>query len=211
LGQRRKPRSEPAHAVGSKQGLAAIALLLALAFAGPVFAANLIVDTLNDADDGTDGVCSLREAIIAANNDADHNGCVGTGGYGADTIIFSDDGTILLNSTLPSITDGTGLTIDGTEHSITVSGQDNVRVMFVAAGAVVELVGLTVADGNGVSHKGGGVENNGTLIVRNSTFSGNRASVDGESKPDDFASGDAAMELAQRIQDEMDTLSCNGG
>jgi hypothetical protein len=72
--------------------------------------------------------------------------------------------------------------------------------MFVAAGAVVELVGLTVADGNGVSHKGGGVENNGTLIVRNSTFSGNRASVDGESKPDDFASGDAAMELAQRIQ-----------
>lgn len=161
----------------SKQGPAALALLLAPAFAGPVFAANLIVNTLND-EDVADGVCSLREAIIAANNDADHNGCVGTGGYGADTIIFNVSGdTITLGSTLPEITDGAGLNIDG-GGQVAVSGQGDVRIMVVAAGAVVELVGLTVADGFDILF-GGGVENHGALTVRNSTFSGNNAGTPG--------------------------------
>ncbi len=141
-------------------------------------AATLTVNTLSDADDANDSVCSLREAITAANTDANYQDCTGTG-YGNDTIHFSISGTILLSSTLPAVTDPAGLTIDGTGQTITVSGNHAVRVMRVNGGAQLTLEHLTVADGSGGSGGGISINNTGTLTVSHSTFSGNSASTSG--------------------------------
>ena len=95
--------------------------------------------------------CTLREAINAANALA-----------GANTITFSVGGTITLASTLPDITDAAGLTMDGTGQTLTISGNNAVRVMQVGAGASLTLNDLTIANGTG---SGGGIANSGTLTI----------------------------------------------
>src|SRR5262245_50999582 len=118
-----------------------------------------------------DGDCSLREAIQAANTDAAVNECVA--GSGADTITFAVSGTITLASPLPDVTDPAGLKIDGSGQSITISGDNTSRVLRVVA-AGLTLAHVTVANGfAGFGPSGGGVLNQGTLTVTNSTFSGN--------------------------------------
>lgn len=136
--------------------------------------ASIVVNKLADADDGTDGGCSLREAILAANGNADHNECTGTG-YGADTITFSVSGTISLGSKLPVINDD--VTIDGTGQSITVDGGGTYQIMGINLGKTVYLTDLTFANGlaNGVSTSGGAINNSGTLTITGSTFTGNHA------------------------------------
>ena len=65
----------------------------------------IIVDTAADVI-ANDGFCSLREAITAANNDANYFGCIGSGG-GFDLIEFGiGAGTPVINiaSSLPTIT-----------------------------------------------------------------------------------------------------------
>ncbi|HSE12047.1 MAG TPA: CSLREA domain-containing protein [Rudaea sp.] len=84
---------------------------VAAALASPTYAS--IVDTTSDADDGGDGVCSLREAIIASNNGADHHECLGADG-GINSVSFEiqpNDGEvkqIALTSALPNITHSIG-------------------------------------------------------------------------------------------------------
>jgi CSLREA domain-containing protein len=157
------------------------ALLIALSLAAlvhirPAYAAGYVVNTL--ADNTTDdGACTLREAILAANNAPANDDC-GAGSSGNDTITFGVNGTITLTSTLPTIVSGQGaLTIDGTGQSITISGNNSVQVMVVNGGANLTLRNLTVAQGRASGFPGGGVYNynNGTLTVTNSTFSGNSA------------------------------------
>lgn len=130
-------------------------------------AATFTVSNLNDS-----GAGSLRDAIDMAN-----------AAPGADKITFNVSGTIVLASTLPTIVDGSEITIDGTGRSITVSGDSNedglgdVQVMIVFAHARLNLRRLTIAKGvatSGTGH-GGGIENIGTLNVTDSTFSGNVA------------------------------------
>ena len=59
-------------------------------------AATIVVDTTAD-EDNADATCSLREAVIAAANDAVHGGCVA--GDGSDTIVLPA-GTFVLTSPL---------------------------------------------------------------------------------------------------------------
>jgi CSLREA domain-containing protein len=140
--------------------------------AGPAF----IVNTSADTDDGScdllgQGIgnqdCTLREAIDAANFFA-----------GANTITFSVNGTITLGSTLPAITDAAGLTMDGAGQTVTISGNNLHRVLFIGGSASLDLHNLTIANGNitSSSDHGGGILNEGTLTITNSTFSGNSAS-----------------------------------
>lgn len=133
--------------------------LLTALFGSTAEAANFSVSNLNDS-----GAGSLRQAILDANATA-----------GADIITFSVNGSIVLNSTLPPFTDGTGLIIDGTGRSITVSGNNAVQIMIVEAGAKLNLQHLTVANGlvDRSMGNGGGIENFGTLTVTDCTFSGN--------------------------------------
>ncbi|MDW8240859.1 MAG: choice-of-anchor Q domain-containing protein, partial [Acidobacteriota bacterium] len=138
-----------------------------------VHAATFTVNTLDDTNDGSCNAthCSLREAINAAN-----------GTSADDTITFSVSGTITLSSTLPNIVSaGTAgkLTIDGVGRSITVSGNNSVRVFFVNSDADLTLKNLTVANGRAVS--GSGIHNDGRVTIQNSTLSGNSATNDGGS------------------------------
>src|SRR3954466_13605851 len=128
------------------------AVLLVLAFglsASAVqvaHAAGIVVNTLSDAD-ATDGQCSLREAIIAANTNADYHECT-SAAYGVEAIAFNVSGTITLASSLPNISDSAGLMIDGTGHSVTISGNNAVSVLQVNSGAVLTVTNLTIANGH---------------------------------------------------------------
>jgi len=89
-------------------------MILGLLLTASTAAADVTVTTTAD-NDLDDGLCSLREAFIAANTDASHNGCTRTGAAGADAISF-DVGTgtpsiAVTGSDLPNLTGVT--TIDG--------------------------------------------------------------------------------------------------
>jgi CSLREA domain-containing protein len=155
------------------RGLVIIVLCagMALGPVQPAYATAYTVNSLADTNDGHCNVdnCTLREAITAA-----------MVGAADDTISFSVDGTITLGSVLPSIMPtGGDLTIDGAGHTITISGNDAVRVFYVASGASLTLQNLTLTHGRTENHDGGGVENNGTLRVTGCTFSYNVAGYSG--------------------------------
>jgi uncharacterized repeat protein (TIGR01451 family)/CSLREA domain-containing protein len=150
--------------------------LLLAALWGTAHAANLTVNSLADTTTAADGFCTLREAINNANSDIDTTGGDCTAGSGADTIGFSAGGTITLGSTLPVIV--SDITIDGTGQSVTVSGNNAVRVLAVSGGAALTVQHLTVANGQGTGLLGGGIgiASGGALTVSHSTFSGNTTS-----------------------------------
>ena len=125
-----------------------LAVMLALTATGvapvaPARAAALIVNSLNDVDDGTcDGThCSLREAIDEANTLSSD-----------DTITFSVSGTIPLASILPTIANNGTLTINGGSN-ITISGDtDNngvgdVPILKVWVNETATLQNLTLTRG----------------------------------------------------------------
>jgi CSLREA domain-containing protein len=108
--------------------------------------------------------CSLRDAITAAN------------AAGAGNIAFSGvTGTITLTSALPTLTGNIGITGPGA-NVLTVSGDNSYRV-FTVRGATASISGLTIA--NGYYYDGGGIWNNGTLTVTDSTISGNSSVIGG--------------------------------
>jgi CSLREA domain-containing protein len=135
------------------------------------------VNTIED-EANTDGDCSLREAITAADTNAAVDGCDAGSDTYRDAIHFSigEEATITLGSELPGITDPSGLNINGRRAKITVSGNDSVRVFSVEENAKLTLAKLTVADGFAATPDpdGAGLRNDlGTVKVINSTFSGN--------------------------------------
>jgi len=157
--------------------LAASVVMAVVVLASPAWAATYTVT--NNADSGAG---SLRQAIIAADT---------TTGV-ADTINFElgSSATITLTSAqLPTITDAAGLTINGGSANITINGANQYRVFEVGSGAKLTLSNLTVADGAAADRDfggGGGIFNNGTLTVSNSTLSGNSS---GNSSPGGGAPG----------------------
>lgn len=84
--------------------LLAAALVIPILFAGTAHAATITVNTVLDAD-AADGFCSLREAILAANDDSVHNEC--PAGDGPDRIVFNltTPAEINLIADLPTITE----------------------------------------------------------------------------------------------------------
>jgi CSLREA domain-containing protein len=163
----------------------ALATLLVLALlAGqrvPVArAASIVVNTASDSA-GTDGLCTLREAILNAHSDNQSGSTDCAPGSGADTITFAGDYTII-PATIPLPDLYYNLTIDGSGHSVTVSGNNIWQVFNIQSGAVVTITNLSIINGhvnNLYGGEGGGIYNAGTLTVINSTFSGNRATGSG--------------------------------
>jgi CSLREA domain-containing protein len=160
--------------------------------------------TVNTKEDESNskGDCSLREAIRAANSNSAVDGCKTGSATKRDAIRFrlgrfhlgrfhlGKRATIVLVSQLPTITDASGLTINGGRNArIVVSGDGKVRVFSVSKDARLALANLTVADGFAdTAHHGtgtggvpgGGIANRGgTLTVTHSTFSGNNAVLGG--------------------------------
>ena len=171
-----------------------LSILIALSLAAmPIKAANTItVTTTSDTIDNGDGLCSLREAVIAANTDAAFGGCVG--GSGADTITF-DAGlsypvTIVLTQTganedaaLTGDLDISGtLTIDGPGAPLlTIDGNQSDRVFEIRSGARVTAHGFTVQHGNPGSADGGGflIDQTGVLTLTTSVIYSNTAASGG--------------------------------
>ena len=95
---------------------------------------------------------------------------------GGGSVTFSCSGTITLTST---ITISANTSIDGTGQTVTISGNNAVRVFVVNSGITFSLNNLTIANGNSTIYGGGGgiYNNGGTVTVTNSIFSGNSASA----------------------------------
>jgi hypothetical protein len=129
---------------------------LATGFASPLFAAAYVVSNLNDA-----GAGSFRQAVL----DAD-------AAVGADTITFSVDGTITLATILAPLADTAGLSIDGTGHTVTISGNNAVGIFFTLPAASLTLNRLTLAN---ASANGGALFNLGVTVISNSAFLNNAA------------------------------------
>ena len=109
------------------------------------------VTNLSDLDDGVcDSDCSLREAIYAANDST-----------GEDSIIFNVSGVVNLEDTLPYILDTAGLTIDGSNQSLTINGPESGQIFFVNAEVTLNLSNLNFSKGF--------IYNEGILNIQNVT------------------------------------------
>ena len=100
------------------------------------------VNILGDPGDGTcdSGSCTLRDAILAANLNV-----------GADTIVFSESGTITLGSALPTVSED--LTIDGRGQTVVISGGNLYQVLIINSGKTVTLDTLTIQNGKSGTHR----------------------------------------------------------
>lgn len=146
------------------------------------------------------GGCSLVDAITAANDDMAVGGCAP--GSGADTLILSEDVTLTAsdNEYVPFFTSfgfnglpvvKTTITIEGQGHIISRSGGaiDNFRLFLVDGQSFaghLTLVDVTLANGllvgagdsvfSTLEFSGGAIlAHGGTVIVRDSILTGNRA------------------------------------
>ncbi len=125
------------------------------------------------ADIEVDADCELTEAIQNANDDAATNSDC-EAGSGTDTITITQEGTtngtITLSSTL---TISSNIIIEA--GGFTISGNNAVRVLFVGGGSNLTLNNVTITEGRTSRNNGGGIYNNGTLTITNSTIRDNRS------------------------------------
>jgi hypothetical protein len=150
----------------------------------------LTVNSTADTADPTDPFLTLREAVAIVNSSSLPDGLspqiLGQisgplHAHGSDRIVFDPSGVtgpIVLGGTQLelSLAEGTArVTIDG-GGGVTVDGAGHSRVLQVDRGAQATLDQLTIRDGSvsGVTY-GGGVYNQGTLTLSNSTLSANSA------------------------------------
>ena len=199
-----KPKTATAGTLALLAALAAVLLAITVYRADPVLAQGaaavpgitITVDTEED-ESRTDGDCSLREAVEAADTNAAVDGCAAGSARKRDAIRFSlgQRATIVLDSQLPAITDTSPLTVNGgREAEIVVSGGGKVRVLVVKKGARLALKNLAVAAGSASNGAGGGVDNRGgTLRIARSTFSGNEALDPGGAIANLGAAGEVAV------------------
>ena len=125
--------------------------------------------------------------IQAANNDA--------GVANGDTLIIMDpiltEGDILIDKDLAIIGYGEGSVIQAAADSGTAS----TRVLKIAAGTDVELYNLTIR--HGVDTAGGGIFNEGTLLMHECTIEKNVAESNPPYGGGGLYSGSPSMELSQ--------------
>ena len=141
--------------------------------------ATILVNTLTD-ELNSDGDCSLREAIRAANLDQAVDAC--PAGSGADTIVLQSGVTYTLTRAGADDTAVNGdldiaddLTITGSNAIIDANGATtNDRVVQVLGGNVVTISNVTLRNGRTTSF-GAGIRSAGTLTLRSVTLSGNQS------------------------------------
>ncbi|BAP54803.1 Na-Ca exchanger/integrin-beta4 [Thioploca ingrica] len=144
--------------------------------------AAITVDTTAD-DSITNGNCTLREAIQSVTTTTKVDGCI----YDNNIINFDSNlagQTISFMFTDPSdsfsrLVINTDLTIDG--PNITLDG-GNQRVLAVASGKTVNLIGMTITNTIGSStaiNYGGNIHNSGVLTITNCLLKNGKANYKG--------------------------------
>ncbi len=138
--------------------------------ASPAYAATITVNTTTD-ENNSDGDCSLREAIIAANTNAAVDAC--PAGSGVDTIDLPSGNYLL---TIPGTSETAGftgdlninsdLTIDGAGlGSTTIDANGIDRVFRTDQASIAQISGVTIQGGNSGSNAGGNVLVTGTSVL----------------------------------------------
>jgi len=159
-------------------GLCAVACVVALSLhtERAAAAATYTVGSISDV-----GTAGTQAQCLDPNNTACRlRDAIGFAISGSDTIVFNSSGrgtitvgstlTLAVSVTITGPTSGTGVTVQAaaTPNSATY------RVFVVNGGVTASIANLTIANGS-TSNVGGGIDNNGTLTVTNSTLSGNSA------------------------------------
>ena len=148
-------------------------------------ATTIVVNSLSDVADGSDGLCTLREAITAANSNAVSGAaageCAAGSSSGSDAINFSVTGTIDLTTALPDVASDLTITGPGSgQLTVRRSTSNFYRIFNITAGNI-GLSGLTVRDGmtpdstSASTSAGGGIRNLGTLTMTDVTVTANQA------------------------------------
>jgi len=161
-------------------------MVLTLVVAAPTHAAKIkVTDTADDFFAAPGGTCSLREAVQAANSDADFGGC--PKGNGADTIMLKSGETYDLSiagaddaNAVGDLDVNSGITIAPTRRErATIDANDVSRVLHIVDPGALELSRLVITGGmSGFADgsEGGAIRNyDGELTVTGSRISGNDA------------------------------------
>ncbi|KAA3659522.1 MAG: tandem-95 repeat protein [Chloroflexi bacterium] len=154
-----------------------LALLWGIGYTPVAYAATITVTTTDD-ELNTDGDCSLREAIAAANGDTAVDACVA--GSGVDSLDFalSTPATITLSlGQIAVLVDG--LIIDGPGKTLlNISGNHANRIFDVAANVPITMSNLTILDGDSAT-SGGGLDSGGDVTLTDVAFVGNHSDQHG--------------------------------
>ena len=136
----------------------------------------IIVNTTADVANNADSLCTLREAITAANTDIASGGvageCVAGSSNGPDTIDLTGlSGSIALATALPNITSDATLTGPGTSTLTIQRSGSTFGIFTVSSSVTVTITGVAI---QGDSPNGTGVTNSGnaTLTLANCKVSG---------------------------------------
>jgi CSLREA domain-containing protein/uncharacterized repeat protein (TIGR01451 family) len=165
------------------RALRALSLVCGLAAAAPARPASITVDSPADESSTStaNGTCTLREAVIAANLDAQVDGCAA--GSGADVIVLPA-GTYALTLAGADENDAqTGdldlgfVTLQGAGAATTVIRGGGDRVLQVPGWATVTISGVTVEQG--AASYGGGIYVDGMLVLSDSVVRANLAGAGG--------------------------------
>src|SRR5437764_6404342 len=187
-----------------------LAVLAALALAAAARANPITVNTEFDTVDSSDGSCSLREAITAANSNGASGfvagECAAGSPSGTDTIAVPAGHYVLQRSGANENANLTGdldLTSDvniiGAGARTTIVDGSHIDRVFDVPGStpVTELAGVTIENGLGITPStagnagasGGAVRNRGTLTIAASTLRDNAAGAGATGLSDNTSGG----------------------
>jgi CSLREA domain-containing protein len=156
--------------------------LLCAYASSPAWAATITVNSLADDTDGTDGDCTLREAIISANTDTRSGTAAGecAAGSGADLIdIGVSSGTVNLTGALPNLASNIAIEGSGADKFTVRRDSGGDYRIFTVACCEVSISRITITNGKDFGTGGGIFNNGGTLTITGSTISGNSANQGG--------------------------------
>ena len=152
-------------------------------------ATTITVNSLSDASNASDGLCTLREAITAANNNAASGAvageCAAGSSSGSDVIDLTNvNGTINLTGALPNISSSMTITGPGSSQLTVRRNTGGDYRIFTITNVSVTIAGLTATNGKtadgatgssgGAGGDGGAILNGGTLTLSDIVLSGNR-------------------------------------
>ncbi len=163
-------------------------------FVSPAHASSIVVNTDQEIEEDN-SLCSLYEAVIAANTDTAYKGC--PAGSGADVITFWDDYTITLFGAQLKILSPVTITGRGITNTVIQASDCNPittpggcspafnRVFYIGNSQDVIINDLTIQHGNCtgsclvINNFGGGILNYGNLTLNNVLLNANKAEYGG--------------------------------